>query len=217
MTTTYEVILPGNALVLAPEAHYVTETPTGLLFGEDTPLDVWASLVERLLTQHKRLEWALADAINFGSRRYGEVYAQWVEQTQLAKKTLANIAWVGRSIESSRRREGLDFSYHAEVASLPVPEQDALLDAAEAAGMTRYELRAAARARKKDLAGAAVTVDGTVVASADLPPTKDDLSDDARLALETRLSEMSARMRPGFEAGFVAGILWSGVGGAFKP
>ncbi len=216
MAATFDVMQPGATLVLAPEAHYVTETETGLLFTDDTPVEVWGAVVTRLLTQHKRIEWAIADAINFGSRRYGEVYAQWVEQTQLAKKTLANIAWVGRSIESSRRREDLDFSYHAEVAALPPVEQDALLEDAVEQGMTRYDLRAAARERKQALEGRAVTVDGDVLDSPDLPLTIDDLTDEARAPLNVRLAEMSARMRPGFAAGWVQGMAWAGVEGVFR-
>lgn len=208
--------LPGSTLVLAPEAHYVTETHTGLIFTDNTPVEVWASVVTRLLTQHKRIEWAIADAINFGSRRYGEVYAQWIEQTQLAKKTLANIAWVGRSIESSRRREDVDFSYHAEVASLPPQEQDALLDAAVEQGMTRYDLRSAARERKQALEGRAVTVEGDVLDSVDLPLTLDDLTDEARAPLNVRLASMSARMRPGFAAGWVQALVWAGQDDAFR-
>jgi hypothetical protein len=43
----------------------------------------------------------------------------------------ANAASICRAFETSRRREHLTFKHHAEVASLPAPEADALLDWAE--------------------------------------------------------------------------------------
>ena len=55
-----------NALVLLPEAHYVTETDRGLEFKPDTPIEVWGSLTERLIAAHRKLEFAIADCLNFG-------------------------------------------------------------------------------------------------------------------------------------------------------
>src|SRR5574341_519095 len=123
------------------ERRYIAETDTGLTFDDDTPIEVWAPLVERLQRQLKLVEWALADAINFGERAYGEDYAQWVDETGLKKRTLQNIARIGREIPSARRRAEISFSHHAEVITLPVSEQERLLDRAQSAGMSRYEDR----------------------------------------------------------------------------
>ena len=122
----YEVILPGNALVLAPEARYVQETDTGLLFEADTPIEVWGSLTERLIRQSKRLEWAIGDALRFGEDAYPELYAQWVEETGLSENTLMTYRWVAERIEPLRRRKDVGWSHHREVASLPVPVQQSL-------------------------------------------------------------------------------------------
>jgi site-specific DNA-methyltransferase (adenine-specific) len=131
-------------LILHDERSYVTETPTGLLFAEDTPFEVWGDLTDRLIRAHKRLEFAIADAINFG-RRYGERYGNWVHETQLSTSTLNTIAYVGRQIDVCRRRQDISFSHHAEVAPLPPKMQDALLDLAVDNGWKREELRDAAR------------------------------------------------------------------------
>jgi hypothetical protein len=48
-------------------------------------------------------------------------------------QTCANAASVCKAIETSRRREVLSFAHHAEVAALPVKQQEKLLDRAEAA------------------------------------------------------------------------------------
>lgn len=205
------------ALVLASEQAYITETATGLSFSSAIPIEIWGEFVTRLQRQQKLIDWALADAINFGEQAFGEDHAQWVDETGLSKRTLQNIARIGREIPPARRRADVSFSHHAEVITLPVPDQERLLDRAEHAGMTRYELRDAVRERRRALAGGAVTLSGEVIESAELPPTKEDLTDEARAPLEVRLSEMSARMRPGFEAGWIAALSWACVDGAFKP
>jgi hypothetical protein len=207
----------GDILVQGHERDYITETSTGLLFREHTPIEVWAAFVTRLLRQHKSIEWAIADAINFGERRYGEMYSQWVEQTHLAKKTLANIAWVGRKVESSRRREDVDFSYHAEVAALEPKEQDRLLDTAVNRGMSRYELREAIRERRKELEGRAATTDGTPIPDGpDLwCPDISDLTDEARAALEAHAP--GGRHRQGYVAGWLRALLYTESRDCFLP
>jgi hypothetical protein len=57
-------------------------------------------------------------------------------------QTLMNASAVARRFETSRRREALGFSHHAEVAPLPAAQADALLDAAEAEGWSTRVLRA---------------------------------------------------------------------------
>jgi hypothetical protein len=213
MTVSTQAQLPGgNALVLLPEAHYVTETETGLVFADDTPIDLWGGLVVRLQRQQKLIEWALADAINFGEAAYGEDHAQWVDETGLSKRTLQNIARIGRAIEPARRRVDISFSHHAEVVTLPVREQETLLDAAESAGWTRYDLRDAVRERRKELEGTAV--DEPPVA---LPLSAADLTDEARQALSYRLAGLGQRHRTGYEAGFLGAILWLDAADCLKP
>lgn len=209
----YEVILPGNALVLAPEAHYVTETPTGLRFAMDTPVEVWGELVTRLQRQQKLIEWALADAINFGEQAYSEDHAQWVDETGLSKRTLQNIARIGREIPPARRRADVSFSHHAEVITLPVPDQERLLDRAEHAGMTRYDLRDAVRERKKELEGRAIPV-GTADEAHVWVPTVEDLTDAARSALEAHAP--GGRHRLGYVSGFLRALIWADQQDAFR-
>lgn len=141
------------ALLMPVEQVYVTETSTGLIFREDTPFEVWGSLTARLIRAHKRLEFALADAINFG-RRYGERYAHWVHESQLSDSSLHTLAYVGRRIESCRRRQDISFAHHAEVASLPPKMQDALLDLASENGWKRDEVRKAARQARAQIKAA---------------------------------------------------------------
>lgn len=160
----------SEVLILDRERPFVTETKTGLVFAPDTPIEVWSLLAVRLLVKHKRIEWAIADAINFGKHAYGHVYAQWVQETGLSKKTLANIAWVGRQVESSRRREDVAFGIYAEVAALRPDQQDEVIEAAVAGGWNRYEVRDAAREVK---AGRPLIVDAEP-SSVDSSPVASD-------------------------------------------
>ena len=58
-----------------------------------------------------------------------------------------NMAYVAGRFDVARRRPGLSFSHHAEVASLPPEEQEIWLDRAEVGGLSvravRHELREA--------------------------------------------------------------------------
>jgi hypothetical protein len=208
--TVYALAAPpkdvGDILVQGHEHDYVTETATGLRFRPDTPIEVWGALVERLQRQQKVIEWALADALNFGDDAYGEDYAQWVEETGLAKRTLQNIARIGRAIEPARRRADVSFAHHAEVVTLPVPEQESLLEAAERQGMTRYDLRDAVRERKRQIEDRSVTDE--VDESLAWTPQPSDLTDDARAVLDGKLAGIGKRHRIGYERGFIDALLW---------
>jgi hypothetical protein len=215
MTVATQAQLPGeNALEIAAlvteEAMaqldvliQPAEAPTGLAFEWDTPLPIWSVLTVRLIVQHKRLEWAIADAVNFGRDAYGDLYAQWVQETGLAKRTLTNYARIGQLMEPARRRADVSFSHHAEVVTLPVPDQEKLLDRAEAAGMSRYDLRDAVRERRKELEGTAVDEP-----PAPLPISAADLTDEAREALTYRLAGVGARHRTGYERAWLDCIVW---------
>ncbi len=142
------VVEADGGMLTADERRYVTATETGLMIREDTPFDVWAGLVGRLVEAEKRVHWYLADLINFGERRYGEMYAQALDATTWSYQTLRDVTWVGRRIESSRRRDNVGFSIHKEVAALEPADADELLDRYEQEGWSQKALREASKARK---------------------------------------------------------------------
>jgi hypothetical protein len=215
---TEEAMAAGPVLLRGAETAFVSETPTGLAFDPETPLEVWAPLVVRLIVQSKRLEFALADAINFGELAYADVYDQWVTETGLNKRTLQNYARIGRLVEPARRRANVSFSHHAEVAALPAPDQEALLDAAERAGMTRYDLRDAARERKAQLEGRAIHANGEPIEEAEplvWVPTRADLTDEARQELDRRLHGVGKRHSIGYERAWLDCLLFTEQRDAF--
>jgi len=93
--------------------------------------------------------WWLGDWWRFGDHVYGERAAQALDSETYAFQTFMNASWVAGQIETSRRREVLSWSHHAEVAALEPKEQDRLLDLAVKENWSRQELRQAVRDHRR--------------------------------------------------------------------
>jgi hypothetical protein len=98
----------------------------------------------------------------YGESAYGwSRYREAIDRTGLDYQTLRNYAWVARRFEHGRRRTGLSFAHHAEVARMSPPEQDFWLRKAEQQKWSRNELRRQVRAslaeQHEDAAGAVLT------------------------------------------------------------
>jgi hypothetical protein len=89
--------------------------------------------------------WWLGDWVRYGTARYGDRYGPAARVTGYDVQSLMNMAYVSRRFEASRRRAGLSFSHHAELAGLPTEEQDLWLDRAEAGAMSVRSLRSELR------------------------------------------------------------------------
>ena len=102
---------------------------------------------------HQASGFWLADWLRFGESRteWAERLSQVQDATGLSVKTLANIRAVG-AIEKSRRRDGVAFAVHAEVAGLAPADQSRWLERAETEGWDRREIRHAIRAAKRKAA-----------------------------------------------------------------
>ena len=127
-------------------------TPTGLKLPENLSFENWLSLAPKLRTIRDASLWWWGDYINFGERKYGQVYSQALEESDYSYGTLANASSLCNKFESSRRRENLPISFHQEVMSLPPIEQDVLLDRCVDKGWTRNELRGEIRKNRKEFA-----------------------------------------------------------------
>lgn len=95
--------------------------------------------------------WWLGDWLVFGKTHYADCYQLAIQRAGLRYQTLRNYAWVARRFEVNRRRAKLTFQHHAEIASLPIEEQDRLLDLAEREAWTTKQLRNAIRRQAGDL------------------------------------------------------------------
>lgn len=118
----------------------------GIQFSRQLSYEKWSSIGRQLSALGSSSAWCLGDWLVHGEIAYAGRYRDAVEQTSLDYQTLRNYAWVARRFELSRRRDRLSFGHHAEVASLPVPEQDFWLRKAQELSWSRNQLRREVRA-----------------------------------------------------------------------
>lgn len=93
--------------------------------------------------------WWIGDLQLIGEDLFGEEYAQIMESLPHSHHTLENYRSIAKHIPQNRRRSGISFSVHAEVAYLEPIERDMWLDKAEQNGWKREEIRAARRQAKE--------------------------------------------------------------------
>jgi hypothetical protein len=101
----------------------------------------WVTVGKRLANVSSASTWALGDWLMFGERTFGHRYRAALEVTNLDYQTLRNYAWVAGRFAPPRRRAGLSFQHHAEVAAMPEVEQDIWLQRAINGCWSRNELR----------------------------------------------------------------------------
>jgi hypothetical protein len=119
---------------------------TELRLPEELSLDGWSRLGVELVRLSEASAWWIGDWLIYGQRRYDGRYRKAIAETSLDYQTLRNYAWIARRFPPERRRAGLTFQHHMEVAALPIDEQDHWLDFASRLGWSRNELRKQIRA-----------------------------------------------------------------------
>lgn len=113
---------------------------------KDITLDEWKEVGARLKMMSGAVQWWIGDWLNFGWKKYEHgKYDLALEELDYKKKTLENLRSITSLVESSRRREDLEFSFHAEIAHLDPPDQVYWLNKAVDENMTVRELREAIR------------------------------------------------------------------------
>jgi N6-adenosine-specific RNA methylase IME4 len=122
--------------------------PVGLQLPEDLSYDEWMSFGGKLRLINNACLWWWGDWINFGERKYGETYAQALDESDYSYSSLSGAKWVCSQIEFCRRRQNVPLSFYQEIADLGEQEQDELLDECESNNWTRRELREAKRRHK---------------------------------------------------------------------
>ncbi|WP_179120360.1 LmbU family transcriptional regulator [Streptomyces tsukubensis] len=118
--------------------------PTGLSFED------WEKAGRQISGLVNASTWWLGDWLVYGKEHYTDRYQRGIKSAGLQYQTLRNYAWVSRRFEFHRRRSALSFQHHAEVASLPVPEQEIWFDRAERNNWTTKQLRNAIGAARSD-------------------------------------------------------------------
>jgi hypothetical protein len=116
-------------------------------------------------------DWWKYEGHEYGDRKAALEAGDWQGP---AYQTCRNNGWVCEAFETSRRRDILTFTHHAEAAGLSSDEADAILDEAERNGLSPSQVRALVRqwraAEKiKFIARQLPTVDPVPVLYADPP------------------------------------------------
>lgn len=129
-------------------------TPIGLVINGNPAFEEWELCGRRLALVEKAIHWAIGDWLNYGEQRWGEMYAQVIDEENFSYQTLRKDKYVALSVALFRRRNKLSWSHHSEVAPLAPSEQNYWLDRAiegDADGdmWSRSRLRNEIRAWKK--------------------------------------------------------------------
>jgi hypothetical protein len=199
-----------------------TRTETSYLPPADLTFDEWCSAVGTLQAMERSVKWWLGDLLLFGEAAFPEQAVQTFPDaysgSAYAESTMRAAMWVSDRFPRGTRVEGATWTHHRVVADLPRAEAVALLTEAARVNsdpeggeyISSRDLLEKVKARKEKLRGLAVTVDGEAIDAAELPwtPGKSDLTDEARAALNARLAAMGRRHGVGFEAGFIACLVW---------
>ena len=113
----------------------------GLFLPPDLEYEKYEALGGMLGALHQMNSFLIGDWLNYGEHTYGEKYAQAAERVGLSPQTLANYASIAKRVPPNRRRVGVSFSIHAEVAALSPNDQRHWLKVAEEEGLSKMELR----------------------------------------------------------------------------
>jgi hypothetical protein len=164
--------------------------PNGLQIAAGVDFDDWLVMGRRITGISNAVAWCLGDWLVYGERSFPTRYKTALAATSLDYQTLRNYAWVARRFALSRRRDSLSFQHHAEVASLPEPDQDLWLLRAERSQWSRNELRRRLGAARRLSDGRAS--DEAVKVSVEVTRTRERRWREAASAAQLTLAEWIA-------------------------
>lgn len=123
-------------------------TLTGLKISDVTLFEEWLKMGQTLREIDGCVQWWIGDWLNFGEEKYGEKYAQALDETDYEYGSLRNMKWVASKIPYHARRDKLSYSIHQEVAPLDAKDQEKILALAEKNGLSRQDVREKVRAMR---------------------------------------------------------------------
>ncbi|MBD0672382.1 hypothetical protein BU198_17125 [Streptomyces sp. CBMA156] len=124
-------------------------TKVGLRVPGSVSFEDWERAGVGLARMADSSAWCLGDWVLFGRNRFPDRYRWAMEAAGLDYQTIRNYVWVARRFEPPRRREGLSFGHHAEVAALTDGEQDLWMALAEYHQWSRNRLRSEIRSGRQ--------------------------------------------------------------------
>ena len=191
----------------------------GMAIPADLTFEAWEAALRNAEWIERASPWWVVDLVAFGRAKFHEDYSQALpdaieDADGFHQAKLRQAEWMADRWPPGTRVPGQNYSAHRAVAKLSKPDAVALLQEMDKDGrrLTVRALTKRADELEASIQGKAVDANGTPVEPAgDLPwrPTKEQLTDEARLVLEVRLSEMGARHRVGFESGWLAALVYA--------
>ena len=165
-------------------------TAGGLQIARGIDFDAWVAVGRRITGISNACAWCLGDWLVYGEHAFPERYKTALAATSLDYQTLRNYAWVARRFEMSRRRDGVSFQHHAEVAALPVADQDLWLLRAKRSQWSRNELRRRLSAERRPRRE--TSSEGAVMLSVEVTKTRERRWRLAARSAEQTLTEWMA-------------------------
>ena len=132
-----QLSLPGKVLA------HALELPEGL------SQERWRGVGKQFGQIEGSIMWWIGDWLNYGERRWGEIYKEAIEITGKDYSTLVHAASMASKFELGRRRPNLTWSHHREVAALDPPIADTLLARAEQQDLSRNQVRQEVKQQKR--------------------------------------------------------------------
>lgn len=128
-------------------------TETAWIAPANMTYDEYASVGRTLQQVGRSLNWWIGDWLNYGERKFGEMYAQALEITGLSLESLTKYKAVAARIHPAIRVSELSWTHHLHVAYAPENLREALLhmayywsissrDLKELLRLSPYQLRA---------------------------------------------------------------------------
>lgn len=113
----------------------------GLEIAPDVSWDEWLQFGAVLHYMERNVQLAIGDWLNYGRHRWGEKYAQAVDEKQA--RNWANYSYVASNVPPDLRAEdrALSYSHYSAVAPLSRSEQKTYLNQAERQGWSVSQLR----------------------------------------------------------------------------
>ena len=129
------------------EGNGPTYQANALVINDNPTSEEMQGIINGVIGMEDGINWWIGDAILIAEEFFPETYAQFFPEGERANK-FANQRWVANKIPAYRRKPGLSWSHHAEVAGQTKDVQDSLLERAEAEGWTVQDMKNARKALK---------------------------------------------------------------------
>lgn len=151
MTLVLDTEAPAQTVSPANGASGAFQTMlTGIQIHGNPTFEDWIRELDSVWFSGNAVNWAVGDLMLYGEDKFGEKFAQAVDNTRWKIHTLQNIMTTCRAFTPDERRPNVAFSSHAECASLTGENRKLAMDNLESGVWNRAQVRAYKKQLKGD-------------------------------------------------------------------